>query len=308
MTEKWSSNQRERFQGNTFINTLQKKFPSRFPSRWSAVKFARGLFREGIIYSATNLQFFEDSEQLYSWKQNDAIAEWRKMTSDAATRSRGYASKKRNPDEPDDTEIIKTIKLALSGVPRKDTSLINKFFKELQKDFPETETPSKQRIERTWVNQRLSTASSDSSADTITHSYPKFKEKQAYKTHSSVQMASTTRNYGAIPEEDLTGLDRSHGTSSLEYELTQGIQQNGRRWQDSQFCYSDNEKQLIEEMKKMKRDHNESIQAYEERISKLMAKMHELKGIAEMLENSSMKSSPYGLLPGRTNFISILGK
>jgi hypothetical protein len=67
--------------------------------------------------------------------------------------------------------------------------------------------------------------------------------------------------------------------SSLEYEISQGNQSNGRRWQDTQFCYSDNEKQLIEEMKKMKRDHNESIQAYEERISKLMAKMHELREI-----------------------------
>lgn len=310
MREKGDHRHRETFRGNTLINTLLKKYPSRFQSRWAAVKFARGLFREGIIKSVHHLTFFEDSEQLYTWQHNESSAEWRKMTShEATTNFRGYSGKKKPFSEEEDIEIINGVRITLSQ-SKPEISLINKFFKDLQQDFSDTKGSDKQQTtDRNWTNLRLSTASSESSADTITHSYPKFKEKAGGKLNSHMnQMGSNGRNYGSIPEEDMALLDRSHGGSSLEYEISQGNQSNGRRWQDTQFCYSDNEKQLIEEMKKMKRDHNESIQAYEERISKLMTKMHELRGIAEMLENSSTKSSPYGLLPGRANLVNILGK
>ncbi|XP_076111914.1 uncharacterized protein LOC143080114 isoform X2 [Mytilus galloprovincialis] len=311
MRDGWhDSSPKEKFQGNVLVNTLLKKYPGRFQSRWAAVKFARGLFRDGIINSVANLKSFEDSGQLYTWPNNDSSAEWRKMTShEVHSNFRGYTPKKKNFNDQEDIDIIKSVKSALSGA-KQDTSLISKFFKDLQKDFPDSNSSQKtQPSERNWINPRLSTASSESSADTITHSYLKFKDKPGNKVNNNhmYQMGSNTRNYSSIPEEDMPVLDRSHGGSSLEYELSAGNPANSRRWQDAQFCYSDNEKQLIEEMKKMKRDHNESIQAYEERISKLMAKMHELKGIAEMLENSSTKGSPYGLLPGRAHLINILG-
>ncbi|XP_059171152.1 uncharacterized protein LOC131952485 isoform X2 [Physella acuta] len=82
---------------------------------------------------------------------------------------------------------------------------------------------------------------------------------------------------------------------------------NGRRWPESTNSYSDNEKQLLEEMRRMKKEHQNTLRTYEGRINKLMAKMHELRNIAEMLENSSNKSSPYGVLPGKLALLNILG-
>ena len=83
---------------------------------------------------------------------------------------------------------------------------------------------------------------------------------------------------------------------------------SGRRWPDSQGnSYSDNEKQLLEEMRRMKKEHQSVLRTYEGRVNKLMAKMHELRNIAEMLENSSTKSSPYGVLPGKLALLNILG-
>ncbi len=81
-----------------------------------------------------------------------------------------------------------------------------------------------------------------------------------------------------------------------------------RRWPEPNYSYSDNEKQLIEEMKRMKKEHQHILRTYEERINKLMAKMHELRSIAEMLENSSTKSSPYGILPPKASLLTIIGK
>ncbi|KAK7114483.1 hypothetical protein V1264_000538 [Littorina saxatilis] len=80
------------------------------------------------------------------------------------------------------------------------------------------------------------------------------------------------------------------------------------RWahEPAAYSYSDNEKQLIEEMKRMKKEHQDILRTYEGRINKLMAKMHELRNIAEMLENSSTKTSPYGLLPGKATLLNII--
>lgn len=63
--------------------------------------------------------------------------------------------------------------------------------------------------------------------------------------------------------------------------------------------YSDNEKQLIEEITRIKREHENVLRTYEDRISRMTAKMHELRNIAEMLENSSNKSLPYGVIQGK---------
>ena len=82
------------------------------------------------------------------------------------------------------------------------------------------------------------------------------------------------------------------------------------RWthEATAYSYSDNEKQLIEEMKRMKKEHQDILRTYEGRINKLMAKMHELRNIAEMLENSSTKTSPYGLLPAKATLLNIIGE
>ncbi|GFS11505.1 formin-2 [Elysia marginata] len=70
---------------------------------------------------------------------------------------------------------------------------------------------------------------------------------------------------------------------------------------DGNNSYSDNEKQLLEEMRRMKQEHQSVLRTYEGRVNKLMAKMHELRNIAEMLENSSSKP-----LPGKLTLLDIL--
>ncbi|XP_013404038.1 formin-J isoform X2 [Lingula anatina] len=70
--------------------------------------------------------------------------------------------------------------------------------------------------------------------------------------------------------------------------------QNGgsNKVNDDDMCFSDNEKTLLERMKKMESKHQGVVKGYEGRINELMNKMHELKQIAELLEQSGNKSMP----------------
>ncbi|CAG5124885.1 unnamed protein product [Candidula unifasciata] len=106
------------------------------------------------------------------------------------------------------------------------------------------------------------------------------------------------------PEDDSSQSNGSR-TKWAESSVNDGMD-NGRRWPESAYSYSDNEKQLLEEMRRMKKEHQNVLRTYESRINKLMAKMHELRNIAEMLEHSSNKSSPYGILPGKLAILNIL--
>lgn len=86
----------------------------------------------------------------------------------------------------------------------------------------------------------------------------------------------------------------------LEMEFDWSFQRMGElfviwRWLDFQYCYFDNEKQLIEEMKCMKRDYMEIVKFYEDRVFKLMIKMGELCSIVEMFENLGIKFNLCGV-------------
>lgn len=264
------------------------------------MQFAQDLFRKGTIKSIHGARFFEDSELLYVWQDENQNQERssRSMTSSEST-SQKYQ--------------IKTFDTNTSEAETKQKSLINDFFKDLEEDFPDTKNSTD--VDRSghyasltpWAIQRASTASSDSSADTISHSYSKYKNTSS-RTSAPFSMA-TSRDHDAIPEE--TSIERAEG-HSLELELDRSMQRISepsvaRRWPDPQYCYSDNEKQLIEEMKRMKRDHTEIVKSYEDRVSKLMTKMGELRSIAEMLENSGTKPNSYGVLP-KSSLLNLIGK
>lgn len=276
------------FKGSSLVTTLIVQNPVRFKTRTAALQFAQDLFRKGTIKSIHGARFFEDSELLYVWQDENQHLDkhYRSMTSSEPTSS---INRNNNADT------------VSSEAETKQKSLINDFFKDLEEDFPDTKnTPDVDRSGHyasltPWAIQRASTASSDSSADTISHSYSKYKNTTS-RTSAPFSMA-TTRDHEAIPEE--TSIERAEG-HSLEMELDRSFQRMGepsatRRWPDSQYCYSDNEKQLIEEMKRMKRDHTEIVKSYEDRVSKLMTKMGELRSIAEMLENSGTKPNSCGV-------------
>ena len=58
------------------------------------------------------------------------------------------------------------------------------------------------------------------------------------------------------------------------------------------FIPTDNEKQLLEQMKRMQQAHQSVVHSYEDRINELMNKMYELRNIAELLEGSSNSNKP----------------
>ncbi|KAK3085892.1 hypothetical protein FSP39_010094, partial [Pinctada imbricata] len=291
------------FRGSALITTLISQNPVRFRNRTAALQFAQNLFREGTIRGVFRAASFEDSDQLYVWHDENINSNFpRNMTSSSST-NRGKERSITNDDPP---------KITIQQIEKSEKpSLVNAFFKELEEDFPESgRSPDKSGHYATltpWTIQRASTASSDSSADTITHSYTKYRDKSSgVRPIFSTPMATSSREHEAIPEE--SSIERTEG-NSLEFELVSSLPrstESSRRWHDSQHCYSDNEKQLIEEMKRLKRDHQEIVRGYEDRVNKLMTKMHELRGIAEMLENSSTKSSPYGVLP-KNSLLSLIG-
>lgn len=314
---------RQQFSGSLLVSTLLDQFPYRFRSRASAVRFSKRLFREGKLLSTFNFPTFEDSEKLYVWQDEEANKTYQNMTSSRREHSRTGS---RSEVDLDDNKIIETVKTKISEKAPK-VSLINNFFKELEEDFPEANYESENKTDHyhtPWTNHRGSTASSDSSTDTGSQGYSKYKDKYTTSKsyYNSLLMAAQGRDHGIIQEED-TGMERPEG-NSLELELESNMERtlsnhvsaigelaestNQRRWQDSHYSYSDNEKQLIEEMKRMKKEHQHITKTYEERINKLMAKMHELRSIAEMLENSSTKSSPYGILPAKNSLLNYIGK
>ncbi|XP_005093520.2 uncharacterized protein LOC101845155 [Aplysia californica] len=148
------------------------------------------------------------------------------------------------------------------------------------------------------------------------------------KTGASQQPTSATRwgsrgdnnnitasNNNSDPRTAVSSVRTPHSVVSSgspprwpENEMSDGMDSGGRRWppDTNAYSYSDNEKQLLEEMRRMKKEHQSVLRTYEGRVNKLMAKMHELRNIAEMLENSSSKSSPYGVLPGKLALLNIL--
>ncbi|XP_052817720.1 uncharacterized protein LOC128243807 isoform X1 [Mya arenaria] len=213
---------------------------------------------------------------------------------------------------------------------------VNNYFREMQNGVGEnhghrvmtshSQIPSYQT---SWNLQRASTASSESSVDILSHAYGKHKDKPTVKTSytspSNSHSHSHSRDHDVIPEEGpedpLPVMERTQ--TSTEYDGTSSFPRSvntdtsatndvetmtsPRRWQqDYQSSYSDNEKQLIEQMRRMKKEHSHILRTYEERINKLMAKMHELRSIAEMLENSSTKSSPYAMINNKTGVLNFL--
>ncbi|GFO17199.1 formin-2 [Plakobranchus ocellatus] len=134
----------------------------------------------------------------------------------------------------------------------------------------------------------------------------------AFEIHENVDLVSSaTRNYGGLATNNANSLSHLHAMNdTIGVSNDVGGIGGARRWAtdvgvvhmvDGNNSYSDNEKQLLEEMRRMKQEHQSVLRTYEGRVNKLMAKMHELRNIAEMLENSSSKP-----LPGKLALLDIL--
>ncbi|XP_021347830.1 uncharacterized protein LOC110446827 isoform X2 [Mizuhopecten yessoensis] len=325
---------RKTFRGSVLVTLLLEKHPKRFRSRVSASLFAKKLFREGKISSVQGISAFEDSDQTFYWSDSEYRKQWNSAKYSPSVPAYDVKNNRNFGKivESDDETIVESVKGELSSQP-KQSSVLKTLIKQLEGDFPdskENETKPKVLNSKSYDGD---ITSSDSFTDSVTQRYNKFKDRTRFGGGVAFPMAS--RDHDVIPEED-PSLDKTG--NSLELELTpRNSEQSSvleqpihseqirvseqsrnseqprasetptRRWLDGQNSYSDNEKQLIEEMKRMKEDHSVTLTAYEERIKDLMERMHDLRGIAEMLENSSNKSSPYGILPPRSSFFNFIG-
>lgn len=327
------------FKGSQLVTSILERHSSHFRSRATALKFCRQLFNDGIIRGVFGATTFEDSVQLYTWKEQNGTT----MTSSVPNhvtkpaRSYGYSSADVTLTKRELYKQKETIK-PIEHVSRSEATVnqsevpyshdANNYYRDVPKNVPGGNTdrmtshPHMSSYQTSWNLQRASTASSESSVDILSHSYGKHKDKTSSRANFPAPVPPRDHDVipEEVPEEPIPVMERTttstsyDGTSSFPRSVTTDTSATNdvdvttqTRWQqDYQNSYSDNEKQLIEQMKRMKKEHSHILRTYEDRINKLMAKMHELRSIAEMLENSSTKSSPYGMMPknGMLNFLS----
>lgn len=334
-----SSGNENVFKGSQLVTSILERHSAHFRSRATAVKFCRQLFNDGTIKGVFGADTFEDSVQLYTWKEQNGS----NMTSYPVIEPRkkyGYSSADITLTKRDlykQKETIKPIGSTRESLPTNIayTHDVNHYFRDIQNGIghednlrvtPHMHHPHMSSYQTTWNLQRSSTASSESSIDILSHSYGKHKDK-TLKSSFSIPIMPQLRDHDVIPEEaqeeHVPVMERTEtsteydGSSSIPRSATtdasgyndMDVGHHQRAWQqDFHNSYSDNEKQLIEQMKRMKKEHSHILRTYEDRINKLMAKMHELRSIAEMLENSSTKSSPYGMVASKTGVLNFLSK
>lgn len=315
------------------VSSLLERNPQRFRSRAAALKFSRQLFNDGVIRGVFGADTFEDSVQLYTWtdKYDSEMTSYHSPQSRQVYKVSGHdVNLTRRDIQQIDKTVVEDVRTKFSS--QKEGHRRDNNFKREQRNYSESTSSQIHKqissYQTSWNLQRPGTASSDSSQETPHHHTSRSREKQSTKSDYPVHQPHVptmppSRDHDAIPEEgqeeqmadrssnsfeyDASSIPRSMATVStpLQYEDSTPP----RRWQDFQNSYSDNEKQLIEQMKRMKKEHSHILRTYEDRINKLMAKMHELRNIAEMLENSSTKSSPYGtcLVPSKGAILGFLG-
>ena len=326
-----SSGNENVFRGSQLVSSLLERNPQRFRSRAAALKYSRQLFNDGVIRGVFGADTFEDSVQLYTWtdKYDAEMMSYSSPPIRQAYQVSGHDVKLTRRDvQQSDQKVLEDVRHKFSSQSIKQTR--DYHYKGEEKRLQDRTEPrsSKQILsyQTSWNLQRSSTASSESSVEAVHHFAPKTRDKQNIKSSypSHTHTMHHPRDHDVIPEEgqeeqmadrssnsldfDGSSIPRSTTTVSTPFQYEDSTPP--RRWQDFQNSYSDNEKQLIEQMKRMKKEHSHILRTYEDRINKLMAKMHELRSIAEMLENSSSKSSPYGtcLVPSKGGILGYLGK
>ena len=335
-----SSGNENVFKGSQLVSSILERNPQHFRSRAAALKYSRELFHDGVIRGVFGADTFEDSVQLYTWteKYDAEMTSYSSPPTRHAYQVSGHDVKlTRRELQESDQNVLDDVKHKFSSQhvkQRKDYPKAERRVKdrtEPRSSKSRTESRSNKQItsyQTSWNLQGASGASSDSSVEAAHHFTHKTKEKTNIKPSysSNTHTMPQSRDHDVIPEEQPEEQFADRSSNSLDFDgssIPRSTTTTGstpfqfedstppRRWQQEfQNSYSDNEKQLIEQMKRMKKEHSHILRTYEDRINKLMAKMHELRSIAEMLENSSSKSSPYGtcLVPAKGGILGILGK
>ena len=328
-----SSGKENVFKGSQLVSSLLERNPQRFRSRSAALKFSRQLFNDGILRSVFGTNTFEDSVQLYTWtdKYDSEMTSYQfPQTMQSYDVSGHNVNLTRREIQHIDQKVLEDVRNKFSSQnirQRRDNQI-----KSDQRNYSKEHRPQISSYQTSWNLQRPETASSESSQEAGYHQHvtSRNRDRQSGKSNYPVHQTpkQTTmppaRDHDVIPEEGQEDQMADRSSNSLDYDgssIPRSMTTNStpfqyedrtppRRWQEFQNSYSDNEKQLIEQMKRMKKEHSHILRTYEDRINKLMAKMHELRSIAEMLENSSTKSSPYGtcLVPSKGGILGLLGK
>ena len=329
-----SSGNENVFKGSQLVSSLLERNPQRFRSRAAALKFARQLLNDGIIRGVFGADTFEDSVQLYTWtdKYDSEMTSYVSPETRHSYQVSGHDVKLTRRDvQHYDQKVHKDTQNKFSSQKishRRDYYHSENEQRHFSKDTGNRANRQIPSYQTSWNLQRASTASSESSVETTHHHTSKTRDKSGIKSNyplhqTHIHNMPHSRDHDVIPEEgqeeqmadrssnsldyDGSSIPRSMATVSTPFQYEDSTPP--RRWPEFQNSYSDNEKQLIEQMKRMKKEHSHILRTYEDRINKLMAKMHELRSIAEMLENSSTKSSPYGtcLVPSKGGILGFLG-
>ena len=324
------------FKGSQLVTSVLERYPAHLRDRKSALQFCRQLFKEGTIQGVFSVDSFEDSVLLYRWNDRNELQNkskpTQKMTSQSYIKSRsgyGYSNADTRITKRDlyqhgnikpIVEIPQTKQFHnFSNLPSGSLYVGNVHISDSSE--PETNIRTRKSASHRQSSpnyKRASTASSESSVETASRAYSRQKDKNSFNPTLGFPAMPLPHDHDVIPEEvneehhvpimERTGTSTEYdGSSSIPRSCATDVSNDNyidssthqRPWIDYQNSYSDNEKQLIEQMKRMKKEHSHILRTYEDRINKLMNKMHELRNIAQMLENSSTKSSPYGMLQSK---------
>ncbi len=133
---------------------------------------------------------------------------------------------------------------------------------------------------------------------------------ESTKTESTILPEVSTCRYDGIemPALDLDNLHFETGRSRKKDSL-QAMHQSLEDLAEQSHSYSDNEKQLLEQMKKMQQEHENVVNTYEDQINELMSRMSDLKTLAEVLEQrKDTVSSPTIPYSSQDTILSDIGE
>ncbi|XP_074646006.1 uncharacterized protein LOC141902259 [Tubulanus polymorphus] len=245
------------FKGSVLVTTLMEHYPRSFRERSVATRFAQKLISLGHIRS-TDIQgnskniVFDDSTHLYQWCDQGLLEDARKLARNNMTKC--------NITEKKLSELV-------------DTELDN-------------EVASLTRsLEKPNLNSHISDEYPSPNGKVDDNAIQEISYDQIVwsKDRDPNQTDNKAADLGSV---DLRRIHKEN--EKLRSSVTESLKRSSLSvLADQDDCYSDNEKQLLEDMKRMQQEHENVVTSYESRINELMEKMSELKNIAELLDKSS---------------------
>ncbi|XP_064640384.1 FH2 domain-containing protein 1-like isoform X2 [Lineus longissimus] len=267
------------FQGTVLVTALIEHYPRCFHSRGAAEAFAQRLLETGHLTSIhAEDGKFQDSAFYYRWS-NDSLFE------DITLYSNNIIDNLHIPEKRlSDLIAAEMERERGDGGPYQHRRYNSTG--DSDDDF-RSSTPRTMALRQQYQESNLS-------VNDMSH----IQSRDSHGQHWNTPVQDRNQNYYC------NNGDTKHGAfRKLDFDKMQ--QENERLRSDSKSfqpsfdhisgqnrAMSDYEKQLLDDMKRMQSDHEKVVRSYEDRITELMNKMHELRNIAELLEQAGARSNP----------------